>query len=292
MNPFEFRGPEFLFFYVVLTVIVLIVSVALRKLFDGEASPALQSPSSLVSDPYLIAHLRGSHEETLRVALMSLVDRGLIEDRDGTLATRENVKPEHARREIEREVLRAYSGGADVKTLLKLKNATRESDQQLQRLGLIPDAAVRARRTLLYVMMMGLLGGTAATKIYIGITRGRPVGFLMVLGFLSLLVLHGVIWRWRTVHGDRFLASVQGLFRDLRNRADTIKRGGGTADLALLAAAFGVMSVPTTIFPYRNLLYPVRVDSSSSGSASSGCSSSSCGGGGGCGGGGCGGCGS
>jgi uncharacterized protein (TIGR04222 family) len=292
MNPFEFRGPEFLFFYAVLTVIVMIVSVTLRKMFDGEASAALQSPSTLVSDPYLIAHLRGSHEETLRVALMSLVDRGLIVDRDGMLTTRDNVKPEHGRRELEREVLRAYTGGADVKTLLKLKKATREYDEQLQRLGLIPDAAVRGRRTLLYVVMMGLLGGMAATKIFIGLTRGRPVGFLVILGVVSLLMLHGLIWRWRTVHGDRFLASVQGLFRGLRDRADSIKRGGGTADLALLAAAFGVMAVPTTAFPYRNLLYPAPVESSSSSSDTSSCGSSSCGGGGGCGGGGCGGCGS
>lgn len=45
----------------------MLVSVWLRSRFDGDANPALQSPATLVSDPYLIAHLRGAHEETLRV---------------------------------------------------------------------------------------------------------------------------------------------------------------------------------------------------------------------------------
>lgn len=292
MNPFELRGPEFLFLYAVLTVLVMVASVALRRKLDGEASPALRSPATLVSDPYLIAHLRGGPEETLRVALLSLVDRGLVVDRNGTLTTRENVRPEHGRRHIEREVLRAYSGGGNAKSLLKLKGAAAEYDEQLQRLGLIPDAAVRGRRWLLWVAMMGLLGGTAATKISIGLSRDRPVGLLVIFGVLALAGLHRVIWRWRTVHGDNFLASIQGLFRGLRDRADSIQRGGGTADLALLAAAYGVLFVPTAVFPYKNLLYTTRVESASGSEMSSSCGSSSCGGGGGCGGGGCGGCGS
>ncbi|HEX2120410.1 MAG TPA: TIGR04222 domain-containing membrane protein [Thermoanaerobaculia bacterium] len=290
MNPFEWRGPEFLFFYIVLSAIALIVMWLLMKLVDGGENPALQSPQSLVSDPYLIAHLRGGADETLRVAAMSLIDRGLLTvESDGTLKIAPNVKPEHARRAVERAILALYTTAGPATSMSSLKYATEDLQERLQSLGLMPDGAARARRWLLFLMMFGLLEGVAAIKITIGISRGRPVGFLLVLALLNIVFLWGIKGRHRTAHGDHFLENVKRLFAGLRNRAEAIHRGGATADLALLAAVFGITSVPVTVFPYRAQLMPPPPSTDSS---SSSCSSSSCGGGGGCGGGGCGGCGS
>lgn len=291
MNPFEWRGPEFLFFYIVLSAIVLILMWLLMKLLDGGENPALQSPQSLVSDPYLLAHLRGGADETLRVAAMSLIDRGLLTvESDGTLKTSPNVKPEHARRAIERAILGLYTVAGEASSLSSLKYATEDVETRLQSLGLMPDAAGRARRWLLFLVMFGILEGVAVTKIMIGLSRGRPVGFLFILALLNVLFLWGIKGRHRTTHGDHFLANVKRLFAGLKDRADSIRRGGATADLALLAAVFGITSVPVNVFPYRAQLMPPPPSTDSSSSWS--CSSSSCGGGGGCGGGGCGGCGS
>lgn len=291
MNPFELRGPEFLFFYVVLSSVVMYVTWLLRRRLDGAANPALQSPAALVSDPYLIAHLRGGADETLRVALLSLVDRGLIVAASNAFETAENVRPEHGRRNIERELLRAFRTGGNAKTLRGLHHATNEYEETLRRLRLLPDEEIRYGRMLLYAIALAIIGGTAVVKLTIGLSRGRPVSFLIVFAFFALAILHRVVWARRTRHGDAFVWSVQRLFQGLRDRAATIQRGGGTADLALLAAAYGAMAVPRELFPLRDQLYPVPVNSSSSSSSSSSCGGSGCGGGG-CGGGGCGGCGS
>ena len=288
MNPFEFRGPEFLFFYIVLSAIVLILTSLVRRMLDGSENPALQSPATIVSDPYLVAQLRGGADETVRVAAMSLIDRGLLAvDSGGKLQTVPEVKPEHARRQLERAILDYYVTADVPSQLLSLKGATKDLDERLQSLGLLPDATVKARRWLLFLVMFGFVGGVGLIKIMIGLSRDRPVGFLIGLVLLNLIFHWGMKDRHRTVHGDRFLESIKRLFAGLKDRAETLRPGGATADLALLAAVFGMTSVPVAVFPYRaQLLPPPPSDSSSSGSS---CSSSSCGGGG-CGGG-CGGCG-
>lgn len=296
MNPFEFRGPEFLFFYVVLSAIVLILTSLLRKMLDGGESPALQSPQSLVSDPYLIAHLRGGPAETLRVAAMSLIDRGLLTvDSSSMLKTAPNVMPEHARRMIERAILGLYKTGGKPSDLSALEYATDEFEERLKSLRLLPDGALRSKRWLLFLLMVSVLDGVAAMKIMIGLWRGRPVGFLVILALLNLVLLWKIAQPRLTAQGASFLSSVRRLFAGLKDRAASIRSGGATADLALLAAVFGMTDVPEAVFPYKTALVPPPSSSSnwsSTSSCGSSCGSSSCGGGGGCGGGGCGGCGS
>jgi hypothetical protein len=93
---------------------------------------------------------------------------------------------------------------------------------------------------------------------------------------------------YRTSLGEAHLAGIRGLFADLRRRADSIQPGGGTAELAWLAAVFGLGAVPASAFPFVREFRAKREVSSGSGCGTSGCGSGGCGGGGG---GGCGGCG-
>jgi uncharacterized protein (TIGR04222 family) len=286
MSVFELRGPEFLVFYAVLSAAVLALTAALRRFVDG--SGVAQSPSSLVSDPYLVAQLRGGAPETLRVALLSLVDRDLIEESGGTFRTRDGVQAAHGHRPIERELLTHYRNGGDGPSVLSLVKHCEPFEERLRSLQLIPDASIRARRLLVFVPMLLILGGVAAKKVSIGLSRGRPVTFLLILGVISVGLLYKVAMPRRTRAGENLLADIRRLFGGLKERAATIRRGGSTSELALLAAVFGLTAVPLTVFPQRALLYP-QASSSSSGCGSSSSCGSSCGGG--CGGG-CGGCGS
>lgn len=294
MNIFELRGPDFLFVYAALTAVAAFVTALLRRLVDGAGVP-LESPQQLVSDPYLIAQLRGGSVEALRVAAMSLIDRDLIEHRDGTMKTKRGVEPKHARRKIEQDVLRVLEGGSDAEALKKLEPSCEPYEERLRALKLIPDDAINTRRTILFAVMFFLLGGIAATKIFIGLSRGRPVLFLIIFAAVSAIVLYKVATPRRTRHGDNLLADVQRLFVGLRTRANILQRGGATAELALLAAVFGLAAVPPTVFSYGSFLFPdprptsSTLSSSGCGSSSSSCGSSSCSSG--CGGGGCGGCG-
>jgi len=73
-NPLDLPGPQFLVFYVFLAVITLGLLWVVRSTSEAGASPRIDT-----GDPYLIAYLRGSHQEALRVATIALIDRGLLE---------------------------------------------------------------------------------------------------------------------------------------------------------------------------------------------------------------------
>src|SRR5688572_10941631 len=73
-NPFEWRGPEFLVFYVTLGLTVIVAVVFLRRRFEPVV--AMMAP---LTDYLKIAYLRGGPDEALRVATISLLDRGLVE---------------------------------------------------------------------------------------------------------------------------------------------------------------------------------------------------------------------
>ena len=73
MNPFDLRGPEFLLFYFCFSLVVIFALAILRR--RAESGPA---PKIDLGDPYLIAYLRGGEHEALRVAVISLVDRGML----------------------------------------------------------------------------------------------------------------------------------------------------------------------------------------------------------------------
>src|SRR5262245_9138943 len=80
MNPFDLRGPEFLVFYLILSTIVIGVLILSRR-----AAEFGNIPKTDVSDPYLIAYLRGGKGETLRLATLSLIERRLLSAQDQTL---------------------------------------------------------------------------------------------------------------------------------------------------------------------------------------------------------------
>ena len=78
------------------------------------------------------------------------------------------------------------------------------------------------------------------------------------------------------------------LFKRLPERAASLKPGGESNEMAMLAAVFGLTALPAAAYPFVEKIYPKpQSDSSGSGGDSGSSCSSSCGGG--CGGGGCGG---
>jgi uncharacterized protein (TIGR04222 family) len=292
MNPFELRGPDFLVFYIVFTIVALYITRALRRSLDGD-DVSLEGARGVVSDPYALAFLRGGAIETLRVALMSLMDRGVIVVEGGGLKTAEGVEPAHLRKNVERTLVTHFVKAQNASTLTSLKSACDEYEEQLRQLRLIPDANLHVRRFGVLAVMVLIVGGVGAAKIFIGINRGRPVLFLIILTMLAVACVMLTCASPRTKHGDAFLDSMRTLFNRLKKRAATIEKGGANADLALLAAVYGVTEVPMAAFPLRDFLFPPKVQSSGVGTSSTCGSGSSCssGCGGGCGGGGCGGCG-
>src|SRR5262249_3969807 len=149
-----------------------------------------EAPKVSLSDPYLIAYLRGGKNEALRVASVSLIDRRLLKVKDETgLKTRADAEAQ-VKRPIEKALLQYFrpkQGASRVYDDVKLGLATAPYERTLTELKLIPDEAMKqARRRLLLAVLV--LVGVAVLKILIALARGRTnVGFLFFLTVVAVI---------------------------------------------------------------------------------------------------------
>lgn len=300
MNPFDLRGPEFLVFYFILSTVVIVALVLFRRVSESASAPKID-----LGDPYLIAYLRGGENEALCVALVSLIDRGLL-IADGTHIERApNAGPHSVRRPVEKAMMETYSRLSDVTAIFNnpsLKSACAQYEETLKQNRLLADESVTQARLGRFTVGLVILGVVAGLKIFIALERGRTnITFLVFFAIMAIVIAGKVSFPRLTASGKALLADVRNLYSGLKDRASFIRPGGATIEPMMLAAAFGVGALAGEGFAYTKKLFPRArrsssgyFDSSSSGSScSSSCGSSSgssCGGG--CGGGGCGGCGS
>ena len=131
MNPFDFSGPDFLIFYVALCAVVIVGSVILRRKIESAPTPRID-----LSDPLLIAFLRGGETETMRVAAVSLVDRGLLTCSGTRLKKAPHAQSESVRRPIEKELLKKFG------SVQRLRTAT------LEQLAAVPGFGGKAAEEL------------------------------------------------------------------------------------------------------------------------------------------------
>jgi len=296
MNPFDLPGPEFLFFYIGFSALAIIALVLTRKAAESSAAPKLD-----LSDPYLIAYLRGSDPETLRVAAVSLIDRGLLVATGTQLKTADNASPEAVRKPIEKELLRKFKRADEASSIFddsRLKATCKPYEQTLKNAGLLPNESIERARWSRLLIAGGIVAGVGIVKILVAFSRGRMnVGFLIVLIAVAIFLAVKVSFPRLTESGKAMIADLQNLYSGLKDRALFLKPGGATIEPMMLAAIFGVGALESTDFAFTRVLFPRANAAAQSGSSSascgsscgSSCSSSSCGGGG-CGGG-CGGCG-
>jgi uncharacterized protein (TIGR04222 family) len=289
MNPFALPGPQFLLFYALFAIAVLLLLHFGRRLYEGGPLPRLDT-----KDPYLFACLGGGPAEVVRVCTVGLIDRRLLTLSGGTAHTVPNSALAFGAPQIERKVLDFFRGGASLSSAVQnsglLAAAQRDYEQRLRRDGLIPDAATDSIRRVALAFAILALVGVGGAKIMVALSSGRRnIEFLIALMVVAVIVAIRVWNPYRTSRGDDYLASVRSLFANLRQRGASLQPGRATDDLLWLAALFGVAMLPSTTFPAMAYVWPRASASSSGSSCGSSCGSSGCGGGGG---GGCGGCGS
>jgi uncharacterized protein (TIGR04222 family) len=279
MWPFDLRGPEFLLFYVALGAAILLCTFLVRHLGEPGDPPKVN-----LSDPYLIAFLRGGKNETMRVVTMSLIDRGLLSAEGTKISASENAFGKAAPG-LEQTVVRHFNPSAEATTLFKMKDADPQMTQyenELTRLGLLPDEEQKDARMLRMAVAFIAVLIPALVKLYVALTTGHTnVMFLIFLAIFFTVVLVIMSRPRRTRAGDRMVADLRTLFGSLKERGEQSRWGVNPAEFALMAAVFGMSTVPES-----KKLFP----QSGSSSCGSSCGSSDSGGSS-CGGGGCGGCG-
>src|SRR5262245_53159149 len=224
---FDLRGPDFLSLYLSLIVVGVVVAAALRRLARGPGAEATTWPSDLGA--YDVAYLRGGADSVVAAAVVALLHRGLVRVSLGKLEAADGSASSPQRRELEtleRAVLSAVERErtASLSRLRRTVNAVAQMPARtLESLGLIvPDS----RKPLVRLagaapMVVVLAVGLAKTSV--GISRGKPVGFLVALWIVVLLVTAWFAFAavLRTRRGDRALAAIRTRSAALRSTAAT-----------------------------------------------------------------------
>lgn len=295
MNPLELTGPKFLLFYVIVLVIAIIIATLLRRWLIRSNEDF--SVKRISVDPYEAAFLRGGPQQAIDTAIAMLVKSNFLKvsKTDRKLSIIRKLQPGAHR--LEQLVLNTVASKgtikiADIRSKV-LRSAGPVADR-LKTLGLVVSDQQwsAARKASAFALTLVLLLGVI--KIGIGISRDRPVGFLVVLCILTALIAFG-FFNTRPVAtklGKRALKQLKEENAALEATAKTQPQRLGHGDVALALGLFGFTTLAFMDDSWIDLRRAFQPPSSSSSSSS--CSSSSCGSscGGGCGGGGCGGCGS
>lgn len=278
LNPLDFDGPAFLGFYVALFLVCIGIAVLLRRqLIDigGERRGA-------ALDTWATAYLAGGTQRVVDAGIASLLASGQAQWDDHKKSL-EIAHPQQVRDYPLDGIARAAAAEPS------LSRVARRVDGHIERIRnallanklLIDDS----RRWLIgfsCALPFALLSVLGVAKIIVGLTRGRPVGFLIVLTLIAaggaLLLLFNRPERSRA--GDRAL-------REMNTRHAHARRAPRDADIGLAVALAGTAVLAGTAYAsFHDFRSPGSGDSgSNSSSTDSGCSSDSGGGCGGCGGG-------
>ncbi|MDG2618080.1 TIGR04222 domain-containing membrane protein [Thermoleptolyngbya sichuanensis XZ-Cy5] len=294
-NPLDLRGPEFLQFYLFVLGSTLLVAWALRRWLRQPGTVEGQSLPPL--DPYEVAYLVGGADRAIDTAIVSMarLQPPAIVAQEGFLVPL--VVPEPSQHPLERAILESMNGSkATVQSLRRdTARATETLRSRLQALGLAlsPAQAAKARLYPALLLLLPLLLGIA--KVLVGLSRGRPVGFLLMMIVVWLVVI--AIFQLPPLssrYGERALQQIRATHQSAMTLRTRDLSAVQQTQLLFLIALSGTTALRGKEFAsLRAALSPVSSTGSGSGYSSSWGSDgwSGDGGGGDGGGGGCGGCG-
>lgn len=291
-NRFNFDGPRFLILYAILFIVASAAAYLLHSALRGSAECSRTDPL----DAYDVACLTGGARQAIHAAAASLAQQGAIETRRqgtkrlGIVPMGEQHcfvachPPPRGAAPLERAIYKAAaSSGCTMRRLeLAASDEAAKVAQRLEQDGLIlpADAAGRARWGSASIMFALAAFGTA--KIFVGLSRHRPV-LLLVAGVLAAIGV-AVIFLTRS---RRTRAGNVVLERLKRNHASLHRSdysGVAAHDLALAVALFGPAVLSGgPLDELRNAL-GASPPKQNGGGCGSGCGGAGCGGGG-CGGG-------
>lgn len=305
MNPLDFAGPKFLVFYIITLIVATLIATRLRRwlITSGEQVIAWR----IALDPYEAACLRGGAKQAIETAIAMLVHRKALETSKAQRAVKISGPLPQGAHWFERAVYSTVNA-KKVCTISALRISRLLLDdvaritERLKEMGLlISDKRWSVVRTIPTLVMVAVLV-LGFAKIVVGVSRNRPVGFLVFLCFIALIIaLMFLNQRPETgLRGQMALKELRAENAALEATARTQPQLLASHDIALALGLFGVGALAFADDSWSDLRAtltpPPSSSSSSSGSScgssscsSSSCSSSSCGSS--CGGGGCGGCG-
>jgi uncharacterized protein (TIGR04222 family) len=291
----DMPGPTFLGFYFV--VLAAALSVAITLAIRLRRPGGVRTPSGFRPDPYDLAYLTGGPGGVGRTALATLVHRGVVKV-DPAKQRFETAAP--ARSGLSAAELAVYeaarAGGPQPARVLGrvVAPAAERIHDRLAAAGLATTPGRAWAIRLLPAIPMLLAASLGVTKISVGLSRHRSVGYLIAMVAMAVFIafLFTVCGVRTTAAGDRLAADAKRKQSALAATAKSAPASLAPADVAMAFALFGPLAFASgPIHDTQRFFQPAASNGGSScGSGGSSCSSSD-GGGSSCGGGGCGGCG-
>ena len=277
-NPLDWRGPEFLALFALLMVIATAASVFLRV---RQRNREAQSGGMSLGEPdvWSLAYLAGGPQRLIDTAVAELHRLGLVQW-NATKHLPEvvgNALPDDP-------LLRTVHGAIRQRSLSSLLAVIKSGQMEavrkrLQQRGWWFTSQQALQICRISALPFALLSSLGIAKIAVGISRDKPVAFLVVLTLISVIIALVTYFKRPgiTPKGRQALAAE-------KKKHQLSARAHRDEQVALAVALAGTAVLAgTAMAGYHDLRRPGSSDSSSGG-----CSSDSGGGGSG---GGCGGCG-
>lgn len=293
MNVFDWRGPDFLGFYILFFPVCFGLALWLR--WNWRVPTGTEQPSPPDLDGYATAFLNGGKVLTVNTAIANLVNQKAmrVDAKSGRL-TSLVPKPQfcHPLEQLIYAAAESTDGNTIGNVRLTAISGLTAIAEDLKKRGLVV-ADDPARKAVLIPGLIALAAiAVGVIKIMIGVSRDRPVGFFVALCILFTIISLVAFARRpvRSRYGDKVLEQLRAKHvgpRELGRNASSIS----APEFASVVGLFGFAALAGSgLEDLRQKLQPPSQVGGGWSGCGSGCGGgSSCGGGGG--GGGCGGCG-
>ncbi len=308
----QIPGPVFLLYFALFSGAVIFLTWLLIR-----SAGRYSEPDSRELDMYDLAILRGREPAVIETAIFHLWHKGLIDIKTEGKQHKSTIKQKKTGATIDDPVQRAiytsaknnlrYSELTDESWKKKIQSILKTKYENLQERGLIPGESDKKRNVIIIVLSIILVYGIGFLKMGLGISRDKPVVFLVILLIVLFFVFRRLFFKKstnrNTIQGRKFFKKMQKKLDWVKSeKVNMYKANSLSTDWLLGIALFGLIDMNTPLATSEIGYYAASNaamyggcsgDSYRSGGCSDGgggCSDGG-GGGGGCGGGGCGGCG-
>ena len=300
LNPFDFTGPQFLIFYGICSLLAILLCLIIRKVSRRKGKDSFESVSLSWQE---LSVLSGDIQRYVEVLFFRLVSKDIIMRKNHRFFMTENGEKAELSDKTELSVVASIKDGKETDIIQnELRVKAMAIQEELKAKGLLESAKsfekISFRVSILYLSLITM----GAIKVFVGIARDKPIGFLLVF-ILVNICLYILFMRRpaRTIAGDRYLQKQINKISYSRTNSGNFDQsdvtpicihGLSVADRRLSHSVLETMSKTRRNHSYQgnsSIYTTIHTDGGGSDSISGGFGSS--GGDIGCGGSGCGGCG-
>jgi uncharacterized protein (TIGR04222 family) len=202
-------GPDFLFFYLKLSCITLVIAHGLRWLLRLPTSQG--KPQSVLLTPYEIAYLANGQARVIQTVITKLTKQDLIQVYRQEKMVRFDGNINTLSDPIDIAIAQAATTHIELSKLESLPlEPIKLLQEKLESLELLVSSKNKIKALIYSSTLIGLLLLFGIAKICVGISRDKPVGFLIMLCvFLFIISLSLFIPLHRSRYGDRIFNHLQ-----------------------------------------------------------------------------------